>query len=305
MNNASIHIHPRRVWRNRPPRLDAIRCFNPHTHAGCDQNKVLLNSRLKVSIHTPTQGVTISHYFCFILTLCFNPHTHAGCDFEGNDDTGNPYSFNPHTHAGCDHPYQKSNQSEVVSIHTPTQGVTSLSTLLSARQWFQSTHPRRVWPYTAQLRQSCKMVSIHTPTQGVTFGTNNFPVWAVVSIHTPTQGVTPVSEDMTDEDKVSIHTPTQGVTTGRSLESLAQEFQSTHPRRVWPHIALGFLSPLSSFNPHTHAGCDIIQGTTMSDLYVSIHTPTQGVTVIMVLYVMATAFQSTHPRRVWLGQYVI
>ena len=122
-----------------------------------------------------------------------------------------------------------------VSIHTPTQGVT----LTSAGAWsyqsmFQSTHPRRVWPYNS------------TPS-------------------------------------------TSGVS-----------FQSTHPRRVWrlirpililivsfnPHTHAGcdlwtyyYLWLWCCFNPHTHAGCDIdFRWCLVLSVHVSIHTPTQGVT---------------------------
>ena len=35
---------------------------------------------LFVSIHTPTQGVTIICISQMLLPLGFNPHTHAGCD---------------------------------------------------------------------------------------------------------------------------------------------------------------------------------------------------------------------------------
>ena len=58
MNVQFQSTHPRRVW----PWFSKIwvisHCFNPHTHAGCDhQNKVNLRM-MRVSIHTPTQGVT-------------------------------------------------------------------------------------------------------------------------------------------------------------------------------------------------------------------------------------------------------
>ena len=56
----------------------------------------------------------------------------------------------------------------IVSIHTPTQGVTGRAIRL---------HPN-------------KTVSIHTPTQGVTNGIFAFMGRRDVSIHTPTQGVT-------------------------------------------------------------------------------------------------------------------
>ena len=32
--------------------------FNPHTHEGCDGNILILKVKSKVSIHTPTKGVT-------------------------------------------------------------------------------------------------------------------------------------------------------------------------------------------------------------------------------------------------------
>ena len=78
----------------------------------------------------------------------------------------------------------------------------------------------------------------------------------------------------------------------------------------------------SGFNPHTHAGCDLIEVIQPRPLCVSIHTPTQGVTLMLLLSVMwylsvsihtptqgvttisalfegiINLFQSTHPRRV-------
>ena len=56
--------------------------------------------------------------------MSFNPHTHAGCDllcaYIGDTDK----SFNPHTHAGCDNENTAAAWDIIVSIHTPTQGVT-------------------------------------------------------------------------------------------------------------------------------------------------------------------------------------
>ena len=77
-------------------------------------------------------------------------------------------SFNPHTHAGCDAVSPSTSAVNVVSIHTPTQGVTKI-------------RPQQL---------NSIFVSIHTPTQGVTSGhVINYDCGAV-SIHTPTQGVT-------------------------------------------------------------------------------------------------------------------
>ena len=120
-------------------------CFNPHTHAGCDNVHNVSGASFPVSIHTPTQGVTFL-YICNVFRICFNPHTHAGCDFFRNNSTFVHYGFNPHTHAGCDtisfysntiilcfnpHTHAGCDITSIfyypfvhVSIHTPTQGVT-------------------------------------------------------------------------------------------------------------------------------------------------------------------------------------
>ena len=148
-----------------------LRGFNPHTHAGCDYavsvrrcfdkfqsthpRRVWLylslwyTSWADVSIHTPTQGVTLPFLVYGIVPSCFNPHTHAGCDHylcissaqqevsihtptQGvtNICSSFPFTqrcFNPHTHAGCDHDYNYYRVYALgVSIHTPTQGVTDI-----------------------------------------------------------------------------------------------------------------------------------------------------------------------------------
>ena len=38
--------------------LVQCRCFNPHTHEGCDARDIMQFAWDKVSIHTPTKGVT-------------------------------------------------------------------------------------------------------------------------------------------------------------------------------------------------------------------------------------------------------
>ena len=76
-------------------------------------------------------------------------------------------------------------------------------------------------------------------------------------------------------------------------------FQSTHPRRVWPQWWAN-KRRASSFNPHTHEGCDFCcLPVRISHSAVSIHTPTKGVTQITKDRVYDVKFQSTHPRRVW------
>ena len=125
--------------------------------------------------------------------------------------------FNPHSHAGSDLFQTTAKTSSCISIHTPTQGVT--------------THNIKMKP------KAC--ISIHTPTQGVTVSGISGGVDCNISIHTPTQGVTqslstvrgdisnfnphshagsdPFETYSTNEQYISIHTPTQGVTLSWSL----------------------------------------------------------------------------------------
>ena len=78
-----------------------------------------------------------------------------------------------------------------------------------------------------------------------------------------------------------------------------QEFQSTHPRRVWRKEFI-IITSNPCFNPHTHEGCDSSSFALSLDKFVSIHTPTKGVTNIFNVSHISSLFQSTHPRRVWL-----
>ena len=144
-------------------------------------------------------------------------------------------------------------------------------------------------------------VSIHTPTQGVTINGPTGAACTFVSIHTPTQGVT-----LRLSQRMAISRLFQSTHPRRVWQDIAigevvlKGFQSTHPRRVWllqplrsslngcfnPHTHAGCDNDiemnmifLKSFNPHTHAGCDTSETNNISSQAVSIHTPTQGVTI--------------------------
>ena len=173
-------------------------CFNPHTHAGCDHFSQIVQSEcFKVSIHTPTQGVT-PNFSLINDKKGFNPHTHAGCDWSTK---GWEYFKTVSIHTPTQGVTQVSSYGNVrslVSIHTPTQGVT-----IGNGRLFYATNSFN--PHTHAGCDCCQhkvsiaygYVSIHTPTQGVTVDSikeeNNF----VVSIHTPTQGVTPNFKTLT------------------------------------------------------------------------------------------------------------
>ena len=217
----------------------AISSLNPHTHAGCDNRYKCNYTRRRVSIHTPTQGVTRIHTHIHYIVLGFNPHTHAGCDFYVVGNGYKPVCFNPHTHAGCDCVYTsrlyynkvsihtptqgvtynkelQSDNEKIVSIHTPTQGVTEKNLFLFTNIEFQSTHPRRVWHTEYNLKliyygfnphthAGCDICATITGNQCIPLFQSTHPrrVWLL--------GFDCLEQYYT----VSIHTPTQGVTRKR------------------------------------------------------------------------------------------
>ena len=104
-----------------------------------------------ISIHTPTRGVTGTQYITDNADYHFNPHSHKGSDTCPLYDCSDTGYFNPHSHKGSDHLSQSHNRQQakdfnphshkgsdcfkvsvtcafIISIHTPTRGVT-LTTL--------------------------------------------------------------------------------------------------------------------------------------------------------------------------------
>ena len=291
--------HPRRVWPLTDIHSSMAVSFNPHTHAGCDQQFFYCPYCHSVSIHTPTQGVTgggLAGYACrrfqsthprrvwligFIkpheiqrfqsthprrvwLWWCVMAHhvfefqsTHPRRVWQPVESLRQEASgFNPHTHAGCDiYPVQPVHDNQV-SIHTPTQGVTSHPWTRRWTIWFQSTHPRRVW----------HMASLGCFLYEEFQSTHPRRVWLKSKI--PWFG---------NRLFQSTHPRRVWLWVGESTQP-DYGFQSTHPRRVWPGQNDGKISGYS----------------------VSIHTPTQGVTIVLPTKRKLGLFQSTHPRRVWL-----
>ena len=138
--------HPRRVWLTLCVSLIGLLSFNPHTHEGCD-TRCYIESRNRRCFNPHThEGCDCIFAPIKHSNLCFNPHTHEGCDYDDIKKYIHRLSFNPHTHEGCDAQEHLCKVLEVVSIHTPTKGVTNFC--------FAFCH--------------CFAVSIHTPTKGVT-----------------------------------------------------------------------------------------------------------------------------------------
>ena len=124
-----------------------------------------------------------------------------------------------------------------VSIHTPTWGVTSTSLTRCCNSSFQSTHLHEVWLMFGSPKCWGDCVSIHTPTWGVTINTML----------------------MVDVASVSIHTPTWGVTYVRESEMLRWLCFNPHTYMRCDHKYHAHGGCSISFNPHTYMRCDCIQ----------------------------------------------
>ena len=117
--------HPRRVWRRRTAfslLQDGVQSTHPRrVWPDIDTDGFF---HFEVSIHTPTKGVTIRATCWQSLRDSFNPHTHEGCDIRFVSGGRTTSGFNPHTHEGYDRARQPNRCPIIVSIHTPTKGVT-------------------------------------------------------------------------------------------------------------------------------------------------------------------------------------
>ena len=102
---------------------EMITSFNPHTYMRCDDYKLGSDQNLRVSIHTPTWGVT-------------------GGLFKG--DNGLKVSIHTPTW-GVTTEWINCKIWRKVSIHTPTWGVTQCLSEVWHSTLFQSTHLHEVW----------------------------------------------------------------------------------------------------------------------------------------------------------------
>ena len=190
----------------------------------------------------------------------------------------------------------------IVSIHTPTQGVTTSIMYPAQASQFQSTHPRRVWPFCT-FAMCSEYVSIHTPTQGVTAATIFCSEFNKFQSTHPRRVWHIGTGSFNDVTGFNPHTHA-GCDIFRQGYNIL--FQSFNPHT---HAGCDIRDMLTwvrerRFNPHTHAGCDIWKRDLMRVLCVSIHTPTQGVTRNGSSTTYFNTFQSTHPRRVWRGHLI-
>ena len=248
----------------------SVRCINPHV---CTPTKV---------------AVVLSHesYVCF---RSFNPRTHEGCDIFFSATLRSKVEFQS-THPRrvrllLPHPCTGT----VVFQSTHPRGVRHVHTVLpSPMSRFQSTHPRGVRPQVGRYQDSHKHVSIHAPTKGATLRLLLLDRVLAVSIHAPTKGATCSSRLCTFRPCRFNPRTHKGCDIANYMTDLyARKFQSTHPRRVRPHIGDGACIPFGRVSIHAPT-----KGATGYQLlihilpHVSIHAPTKGATLDFLLHAL-------------------
>ena len=251
--------HPRRVRQHR--RMDAEGPRN-------------------VSIHAPTQGATIAPPRVAIAAVAFQSTHPRRVRLEVSrffmpsrvfqsthprrvrrSAAAIPCSiccFNPRTHAGRDISRGGSRIARAVSIHAHAGCDACWAAGRYACIGFQSTHPRRVRPARRVGRIAANRVSIHAPTQGATppSGRSSGSGMSFQSTH-PRRVRRYGAEIASLKADVSIHAPTQGAT--RVVQSPFFASPSFNPRtHAGCDVARrGGLGDSHGFNPRTHAGCDV------------------------------------------------
>ena len=145
---------------------------------------------------------------------------------------------------------------------------------------FQSTHPRGVRLLITLLCNLCLLCFNPRTHEGCDTVSRQLATYPVVSIHAPTRGATDAAVNGAKLTYVSIHAPTRGATHSMRIQTILQQFQSTHPRGV-RLSGQTYYQPKTGFNPRTHEGCDGLNLKYIGRLRV---------------------FQSTHPRGVRLMQ---
>ena len=122
-----------------------------------------------------------------------------------------------------------------ISIHTPTQGVTTWCCCTKTPRCYFNPHS-------------------HAGSDAVTA---DYKRWQQISIHTPTQGVTATESTVEVEIEISIHTPTQGVTPILPPLDPPVAYFNPHSHAGSDSNGGTAICLRRYFNPHSHAGSDL------------------------------------------------
>ena len=128
-------------------RLRGIRVrFNPRARGGRDVLSQGQRRTVRVSIHAPAGGATLSKRKPGGQAPRFNPRARGGRDQSSTGMFCSTSSFNPRARGGRDVPCGQCWQCRLVSIHAPAGGATYGRLKIFAMGTFQSTRPRGARP---------------------------------------------------------------------------------------------------------------------------------------------------------------
>ena len=96
------------------------------------------------------------------IKLCFNPHSHMGSDVRRLSRHHTMGCFNPHSHMGSDLLSLPLALAHLVSIHTPTWGVTTKRFAMRCLRRFQSTLPHGEWRHISGRRTGMVSFNPHS-----------------------------------------------------------------------------------------------------------------------------------------------
>ena len=214
--------------------------------------------QINISIHVPTRGTTYGAGVRPGRQLYFNPRPHEGDDWP-DWCAGEPQrNFNPRPHEGDDEQAEEYLREDIISIHVPTRGTTSLTRSSGTLTW----------------------ISIHVPTRGTTAYEAYKILYPVISIHVPTRGTTRAAAVTASMSTFQSTSPRGGRPTASQMFHVPIEFQSTSPRGGRPIGSAGTRTRIRYFNPRPHEGDDWPSCCSDSQyVYISIHVPTRGTTL--------------------------
>ena len=187
--------------------------FNPRSHERSDSKDESVKKTSQISIHAPTRGATVQRGgewlqvvefqstlpreerlpFQALPTVCKTFQSTLPREERQCLDCSLDYlvtDFNPRSHERSDDFASNSLKSSSISIHAPTRGATTHTSISSScgNYFNPRSHERSDLRLINPLPVLC--ISIHAPTRGATLALIIDSVLRIISIHAPTRGAT-------------------------------------------------------------------------------------------------------------------
>ena len=185
---------------------------------------------------------------------------------------------------------------EVISIHAPTRGATSLkATEYKLSIDFNPRSHERSDNYIPDEFKSY-IISIHAPTRGATMTSDETGMVAIFQSTLPREERHVLDIYIYDMCIFQSTLPREERRKKQSYNVRNRQFQSTLPREERPQHYLIF-KPYARISIHAPTrGATKAMLLDINEIYISIHAPTRGATFSLVIFPPIKIFQSTLPR---------